>query len=140
MTCKMCLKGVFLKSESFSLIALGVSRWWKKNMRLSTLLKSLTKYCSVHCTVYTGLSKIHCPVYVCCSNLLLRVHHHISMYTDGYLEYTIKYLDTILQCTQIYLKYTVRPISLHQIYAYSESTISLCAENILSTMLKNLTQ
>ena len=28
----VCLKDVSLKSESFSLIASGVSRWWKKNM------------------------------------------------------------------------------------------------------------
>ena len=33
MTCKMCLQNVSLKSESFNLIAWGVSRWWKISMR-----------------------------------------------------------------------------------------------------------
>ena len=32
MTCDICLGDVSLKSESFSLIAWGVSGWWKKNM------------------------------------------------------------------------------------------------------------
>ena len=33
MTCKMCLKDVSLKSESFSLIAVGVSGCGRKNMK-----------------------------------------------------------------------------------------------------------
>ena len=41
------------------------------------------------------------------------------------------------QCTLIYLEYTVQPIALHQICAYSgSSTILLYTENILSTMIK----
>ena len=33
LTCKMCLKGVSLKSESFSLIPWAVLGWWRKNRR-----------------------------------------------------------------------------------------------------------
>ena len=58
--------------------------------------------------VYAGLNRVHCPVYICCSNLLLRVHHHTSVYTERYLEYTVKKPDKILQCTLIYKEYTAQ--------------------------------
>ena len=66
------------------------------------------------------------------SNLLLRVHYHTSMYTEGNLEYTVKKPDMILQYTLIYLEYTTQSLSVHQIYTYSESALSPYTENILS--------
>ena len=49
---------------------------------------------------------------------------------------------TILQCTLVDAEYTVKSISVLQIYTYSRThhSISLCTENILSTLLKCLKQ
>ena len=65
---------------------------------------------------------------------ITKIHHQLSVYTVRYLEYTV----TILQCTLVFVEYTVQSVSAHQIYTYSERTFSLYTENILSTLLNSL--
>ena len=98
---------------------------------LSTLLKSLTQYCSVHWSIQSTLSTLYMF-----PNLYIfqRTSYHIIKHWR-YLERTVNKTDTILQCVQDYTEYTVQSLSVHQIYAYFRvKSPLLYTENILSTL------
>ena len=117
-----CISVLQIYTYSESTISLDTENIW------STLLNSLIQCCSVHWSIRVTLPSLYLlfnPIHI--QEYCISVHRKC-------LEYTVKEPDTMLQCTLVFVEYTVWSISVHQISKYSGvKPLSMYAEHILST-------